>query len=70
MVVFLILWCCARFRSTRSKLTIVKVLGVENPAGMGTKHLAQKEMHECLKRSSCRIIGGRSRLAFRVAERT
>ena len=54
----------------RRELAIVEVLGVENPADMGTKHLAQREMHECLKRASCRITGGRSRLAFRVAEGT
>ena len=48
----------------RRELTIVEVPGVESPADMGTKHLAQKEMHECLKRASCHITGGRSRLAF------
>ena len=32
----------------RRELTIAKVQGVENPADMGTKHLAQREMHECL----------------------
>ena len=51
----------------RRELTIVKVPGVENPR-CGTKHLAQREMHECVKRASCRITGGRSRLACRVAE--
>ena len=54
----------------RRELTIVKVPGVENPADMGTKHVAQTEMHECLKRASCHITGGRSRLASRVAEGT
>ena len=54
----------------RRELTIVKVPRVENPADMGTKHLAQKEMHECLKGASCCITGGRLRLAFRVAEGT
>ena len=54
----------------RRELTIVKVAGVEKPADMETKHLAQKDMHECLKRASCRITGGRSRFAFRVAEGT
>ena len=55
---------------TRRELTIVKVPRVENPTGMGTKHLAQREMQECLKRAGCRIAGGRSRLAFRVAQET
>ena len=36
----------------RRELTAVKVPGVENPADMETKHLVQKEMHECLRRSS------------------
>ena len=54
----------------RRELTIVKVPGVENPAGKGTKHLAQKEMHECLERAGCHITGGRSRMAFRVAQGT
>ena len=35
---------------SRRELTIVKEPGVENPADMGTKHMAQREMHECLKR--------------------
>ena len=52
----------------RRELTIVKVSGAENPADMGTKHLAQREMHECLKRARCRRTGGRSRPAFGVAE--
>ena len=51
----------------RRELTIVKVPGVENPADMGTKHLAQREMHECLKRAGFHVTGGRSRMAFRVA---
>ena len=54
----------------RRELTIVKVSGAENPADMKTKHLVQREMHECLKRARCRTTGGRSRLAFRVAEGT
>ena len=54
----------------RRALTIVKVSGVENPADMGTKHLAQREMHECLKRVGCHITGGRSRMAFRGAQGT
>ena len=52
----------------RRELTIAKVPGCENPTDFGTKHLVQKEMHECLKIASCRITGGRLRLAFRVAE--
>ena len=48
----------------RRELIIVKVLGVENPSDMGTKHLAQREMHECLKRAGCHITRGRSRMAF------
>ena len=35
----------------RRELTIVKVPGVEHPADTGTKHLAQKEMQDCLKRA-------------------
>ena len=54
----------------RRELTIVKVLGVENPADMETGHLAQREMHECLKRANCHITGGRSRMADRVAQGT
>ena len=52
----------------RRELTIVKVPGVENSAGMGTKHLAQRKMHECLKIAGSHITGGRSRMAFRVAQ--
>ena len=54
----------------RRELTIVKVPGVENPADMGTKHFAQREMHECLKRVGCHITGGPSRMAFGVAQGT
>ena len=39
----------------RRELTIVKVPGVENPADMETKHMALREMHECLKRAGCHI---------------
>ena len=51
----------------RRELTIVKVPGVENPADMETKHLAQGEMHECLRGAGCHITGGRSRMALRIA---
>ena len=54
----------------RRVLTIVKVPGVEHPADTETKHLAQREMHDCLKRAGCHITGGRSRMAFRVAQGT
>ena len=54
----------------RREVTIVKVPGVENPVDMETKHLAQREMHECLKRAGCRTTGGRSGRAFRVAQGT
>ena len=54
----------------RRALTTMKVPGVENPADMGTKHVAQREMDDCLKRAGCRITGGRSRLVFRVGEGT
>ena len=54
----------------RRELTTVKVTGIENPADMGTKHLAQKEMHECMRRARCRIVGGRSKLAFDIARET
>ena len=53
----------------RRELTIGKVPG-RNPAGMERKHLAQREMHECLKRAVCKIAGGRSGLAFWVAQVT
>ena len=42
----------------RPELTIVKVPEVENPADMGMKHFAQKEMHECLRRAGYHITGG------------
>ena len=48
-------------------LLILKVSGLENCADLGTKHLAQKEMHECMRRAGCRIAAGRSSLALRVA---
>ena len=51
----------------RRELTIAKVPGVENLADVGTKHLAQREMHECLKRAGWHFTRGRSRMAFGVA---
>ena len=54
----------------RRELTIVKVTGIENPADMGTKQFAQKEMHECMRRAECRIVGGRSKHAFDTAWET
>ena len=51
----------------RRELTIAKVPGVESLADMGTKHLAQKEMHECFRRAGCPIARQRSKMAFRVA---
>ena len=54
----------------RRELTFVKVTGIENPADMGTKHLAQKEMHECVRRAGCRIVGGRSKHLFDIARET
>ena len=54
----------------RRELTIAKVPGCENPADLGTKHLAQREMHECMRRAGCRIVGGRSRLTLNVAQET
>ena len=54
----------------RRELTIVKVTGIENPADMGTKHLAQNDMHECMRRAGCRIVGGRSKLAFNIVRET
>ena len=41
----------------RRELTNVKVTGIENPADVGTKHLAEKERHECMRRAGCRIVG-------------
>ena len=35
----------------RRELTILKVPGCEDPADLGTKHLAQREMHECMRRA-------------------
>ena len=52
----------------RRELTIVKVPGVEYSTDMGTEHLAQREMHKCLKRAGCHITGGRSRMASGVAQ--
>ena len=57
-----------RVRQLHAK--VLWVPGVENPADLVTKHLAQKEMHECLRRAGCHITGGRSRTAFRVAQGT
>ena len=54
----------------RRELTSVKVPGVENPADIGTKHLAQKKLHECVRRAGCHITGGRSKMAFLVAQET
>ena len=54
----------------RRELNIVKVPVVENPAVMDTKHLAQREMHECLKRAGCNFTGGLSRMALSVAQGT
>ena len=61
---------CVQEAVARRELTIVKVPGVENPADMETKHLAQREMHECLNRAGYHITGGRSRMAFGVAQGT
>ena len=33
------------------ELTTARVPGCENPADLGTKHLAQREMHECMRRA-------------------
>ena len=54
----------------RRELTILKVMGIENPADMGTKYLPQKEMLECMRRAGCRIVGGCSMLAFDIARET
>ena len=48
----------------RRDLTIASVPGCENLAGLGTKHLAEKDIHECMRRAGCKIAGGLSRLAF------
>ena len=52
----------------RRELTIAKVPGCGNPAYLGTKHLAQREVHECMRRAGCHTAGGRTRLALRVAK--
>ena len=54
----------------RRELAVVKVRAVENPADMGTKHLVRREMHECMRSAGCHTAGGRSRMAFRVAQGT
>ena len=41
----------------RRELTNAKVLGCQNPADLGTKHLAQREVHECMRRGGCQIAG-------------
>ena len=48
----------------RRELTIAKVPGCENPSRWGTKHLAEREMHERMRRAGCYTAGERSRLAF------
>ena len=48
----------------RRKLTIAKVPGCENPSGVRTKHLAQSEMYECMRRAGCHKARGRSRFVF------
>ena len=47
-------------------LRIEKIKGTENCADMGTKHLARREMDECMKRAGVRFIGGRSGLALKA----
>ena len=54
----------------RRELTIAKVPVYENPADLGTMHLAQRKMHECRRRAGCRIVGGRSQSALNVAQET
>ena len=51
----------------RHELVIEKLLGSQNLADMGTKHLAAREMQKCLRRASCVLASGRSKLALRVA---
>ena len=36
---------------TRRELTLATLSGCENPVDLWTKHLAQMEMHECMKKS-------------------
>ena len=52
----------------KRELHILKVAGAENCADLGTKHLAVKEMLECMRRASCKMAAGRSSLALRVAK--
>ena len=61
-----VLW--AQEAVSRREPTIAKVPGCESLADLVSKHLAQREMHECMRRAGCRIAGGRSRLALRVAK--
>ena len=59
---FLLRFCGCRNRWP----DVARVPGWENPADPGTKHLAQREMHECMRRADCQIAGGRSRLVLRL----
>ena len=52
----------------RRELTNARMPGCDNPANLETKHLVQREMHECMRRAGCQIAGGCSRLALRVAK--
>ena len=49
----------------RGERTIARVHRVQQPCQLGTKHLALREMYECMRRAGCQTAGGRSRLALR-----
>ena len=51
----------------KRSVTIQKVAGTENPADLGTKHLAAPAMLECLRRSGLRLEQGQSVIALQVA---
>ena len=48
-------------------LTVLKVQGTENPADMGTKHLALSEMARCMARCGLRFAEGQSEILLRAA---
>ena len=54
----------------RRELTIVKVPESKIPLTWGRNTLLRGEMHACMRRAGCRIAGGRSRMAFGVAQGT
>ena len=60
-----VLWVQSAVQEGRIK--VLKVAGKENSADLGTKHLAQREMLECMRRANIRLEKGRSAIALRAA---